>query len=132
MNLIQIRCSKRLGSCLVCAVFSHLFAAVSLPSLHWGSVLLGGNVGPSLVVIVQTMSGGRTLRTHTGPTATTVQAAVNALGLPAGCVHAMEALVINGQLSEFTHEPDCPHCLRLQVPLLGSPLVGGGGKEISF
>ena len=68
------------------------------------------------------------LRTHTGPTATTVRAAVNELGLPAGCVHAMEALVINGQLSEFTHEPDCPHCLRLQVPLLGSPMVGGEGN----
>ena len=87
-------------------------------------------MGPSLVVIAQNMSGGSTLRTHTGPTATTVQAAVNELGLPAGCVHAMEALVINGQLSEFTHKPDCPHCLRFQVPLLGSPLVGG--KEISF
>ena len=89
-------------------------------------MLLGGNVGPSLVVIAQTMSGGRTLRTHTGPTATTVRVAVNELGLPAGCVHAMEALVINGQLSEFTYKPDCPHRLCLQVLLLGSPLGGEG------
>ena len=46
MNLIQIRCSKRLGSCLVCAVFSHLFAAVSLPSLHCGFCAAGWQCGP--------------------------------------------------------------------------------------